>query len=332
MRSGLLILAFLLLSCFTEAQVLPSFGNSRTGTAGMQFLKLNPDAASNSMAGAVVATTSGAASMFWNPAGISRVSEERLHLEANNTLYFSGFNIASLSAVYRPGQETFWGVYVYSMNSPLMEETTEFQPKGTGRTFSVNNVLAGFTYSRILTNNFSFGVNAKYARESYIDVAVNNVLFDLGLHYDVGIRNARFGVTLSNFGINVQPTGTVTILKFNGEETLDDFETVSVPAIFRIGAAFDPIDRENHRLTVSAQLNHPTDNNETLSFGLEYLIRKTFVVRSGYEFGQDISGFPPLGLGVLLPRRFGKLQIDYGFSNHRRLGNIHRFGIGIAFK
>ena len=326
------LFACLTIGLFAQSQILPSFGNSRTGTAGMQFLKLNPDARSNSMAGAVVATSSDAGSMYWNPACISRVSQERWHTLASNTLYYSGFNIASLSAVYRPGQETFWGLYVYSMNSPLMDETTEFQPKGTGRQFSVNNLITGFTYSRILTNSFSFGVNAKYARESYIDVAVNNVLFDLGLHYDIGVKNAKFGVTLSNFGINVQPTGTVTILKFNGEEELDDFETVSVPAIFRIGAAFDPIDKENHRLTVSAQLNHPTDNNETLAFGLEYLIRKTIFVRSGYEFGQDISGFPPIGLGVILPRRFGKFQADYGFSHNNRLGNIHRISIGLAFK
>lgn len=310
-----------------QGQILPSFGNSRTGTAGMQFLKINPDARGNSMAGSYIASADDASSMFWNPAAITRTSEKKLHLQLNNTRYFAGFNIASASSVFRSGKQTFWGVFVYSMNSPEMDETTEYLPQGTGRTFRSNSLLTGFTFAKILTANFSFGLNAKYARESYGPVAVNNLLFDLGLHYNVGVKNARFAVTLSNFGANVQPSGKVQILRYNGVETVEDFERVSVPAIFRIGAAFDPIEKENHRLTLSAQLNHPTDNNETVAIGAEYLLRKTLFIRSGYEFGQDVGGLPPLGMGIRLPRKFGTMSFDYGFQHKNSLGNIHRFGL-----
>lgn len=284
------------------------------------------------MAGSFVAIANDGGSMLWNPAGVTLVSEEKLHLASSYTGYLAGFNIVSASAVMRANRDNFWGFYAYSMNSPEMDETTELQPQGTGRTFRASSTLAGFTYGKVLTSNFGFGINTKFARETYANVAINNVLFDFGIHYKVGIKNARFAVTISNFGINVQPSGSVTILKHNAEETVDDFERVSVPAVFRIGAAFDPIEKENHKLTFSAQLNHPTDNNETLAFGLEYTVRKVVVIRSGYEFGQDINPLPPIGLGVILPRKFGQLRIDYGFSHVSSLGNIHRVSLGLALK
>lgn len=323
----LLTCVFLLFASSSIAQVLPSFGNSRTGTAGMQFLKIYPDARGNSLAGSYIAQADDAMAMFWNPAGITQVGKERLHVQFDQTRYFAGFNLSSIGAIYRPGQTSFWGVYSYVLTSPEMDETTEFQPEGTGRTFRSQSTLTGFTYARILTNSFSFGVNAKFGREAYSDVSVNNVMFDLGIRYNVGVKNARFAVTLSNFGINVEPNGEVTRLRHTGDEVVSGFERISVPAIFRIGAAFDPISKENHVLTISTQLNHPTDNNETFAFGAEYVMRKVLVLRTGYEFGADVGGFPPLGMGVKLRRKFGELRIDYGFSYKQRLGQIHRVGI-----
>ncbi|TNE80698.1 MAG: PorV/PorQ family protein [Bacteroidetes bacterium] len=330
---AVIISCFLLVSLQGESQVLPSFGNSRTGTAGMQFLKILPDARGNALAGSYVAIADDATSMFWNPAGITLAgSQNRWNIASSYTAYFGGFNLAAASAVYKAKGDHFWGLYTYALNSPEMMETTELQPFGTGRTFKSSSSIVGMSYGKVLTNSFSFGVNAKYGREAYADVAVNNVMFDLGLHYNVGIKNARFAVTLSNFGINVKPQGKVTILKHNAEETIEDFERVSVPAIFRIGAAFDPIDKENHKLTLSAQLNHPTDNNETLAFGIEYLIRRTVYVRTGYEFGQDVSSLPPLGIGYRLPRKFGKMQLDYTYQHQASLGSVHRLTFGIALK
>lgn len=329
MRSLLALSAYLVFSAL-PAQVLPSFGNSRTGTAGMQFLKIMPDARGNSLAGSYIAQANDASAMFWNPSGIAAVSEEKLHLQATQSLYFAGFSLSSISMVYRPGQQTFWGFYTSLLTSPQMKETTEFQPDGTGRTFRSQSSLTGITYARVLTNAFSFGVNAKFGRESYAGVAINNVMFDLGIRYNVGIKNARFAVTLSNFGINVQPQGKVTRLRHNGEETIEDFERVSVPSVFRIGAAFDPVSKENHVLTLSTQLNHPSDNNETLAFGVEYTLRKVLVMRTGYEFGSDVTGFPPLGMGVVLKRKFGRMCIDYGFTHKQRLGQIHRIALSVS--
>jgi len=44
------------------------------------------------------------------------------------------------------------------------------------------------SFAKILTNSFSFGLQAKFAQEVIANVSVNNVLFDLGLTYNIGIK------------------------------------------------------------------------------------------------------------------------------------------------
>lgn len=328
-----LLAVFIVTGFSAQAQVLPSFGNSRTGTTGMQFLKLAPDARSMGMAGSFIAVSNDLSSLYWNPAALSRIDTARYHFQAANTLYFAGINMAWGAFGMQAGEQSFFGINVMSLNTGPMEETTEFQPKGTGRTFSSNSLVVGASYARILTSNFSFGITGKYAREGMAGVAVNNVMFDLGLDYRIPeVRNLRFAVTLTNFGINVEPSGQVTVLKTNGEQVVEDFQSISVPTTFRLGAALDLLKKDNQHLTASLQLNHPSDNNETLALGLEYLLKKMLYIRTGYEFGQDETGFPPLGVGYVLPRRFGKLSIDYSLTNKSRLGNIHRLGLGLRLK
>jgi len=315
------------------SQVLPSFGNSRTGSTGMQFLKIAPDARGMGMAGSYISTVNDLSAMYWNPAGLSRIDTADYHFQAGNTLYFAGINMAWGGFAMRSGEQAFWGVNIMSLNVGEMEETTEFQPTGTGRTFSPSSLVVSASYARILTSNFTFGITGKYAREGMAGVSVNNVMFDLGLDYLIEeVRNLRFAVTLTNFGINVDPNGKATVLKTTGAEEIENFESISVPTTFRLGASVDVIQKEKQNLRLSLQLNHPADNNETLAFGAEYFLKKMLYIRTGYEFGQDEDGFPPLGLGLVFPRRFGKITVDYSLNNKVRLGNVHRLALGLQLR
>jgi hypothetical protein len=308
-----------------QAQILPTFGDSRTGGSGMQFLKISPDARGMAMGGAVVAVTNDASAMYWNPASITGIDTGRLHQMGSHTRYFGGITGSFAGTVKKVGKLSYFGLQLFSMNYGIMDETTEFESKGTGRTFSVSNYLIGLTYAKILTNSFSFGVNAKYANEGFAGTNVRNVLFDLGLKYDVGVKNTRFGINFSNFGFNVSPSGDVSVLKFNGPTDINSFSKVSVPGIFRLGLAFDPLHTADHIITLSSQLNHPTDNNETYALGAEYSYLKVGYLRTGYEFGSDEKYVAPsAGLGLKLPSRFVDTSIDYGFLAKSRLGNIHR--------
>lgn len=333
MNYRLLALLIVCLSGQLSAQILPTFGNSRTGGSGMQFLKIPNDARSTAMAGAVAGITNDVSAMFWNPAGITKVDTGRFNVQLSHTRYYANSNANFAGIVFKASKYKFIGVQVQSLNYATMEETTEWQPYGTGRNVNVNNVMLGLTYAQILTDNFSFGINGKWAHEGIADVRVNNVLFDLGLTYNIGLMNSKFGVAFSNFGMNVSPDGSVTLLKLNGESTVNNFTELSAPSVFRIGGALDPIHTNLHILTMSAQLNHPTDNNETFALGAEYNYKHLLFARSGYEVGSDESyGFPTAGFGMQLRRRFGNFRFDYGFSNKVRLGNLHRLTLSVCIR
>jgi hypothetical protein len=327
-----------LICCFTgsfvaTAQLLPTFGNSRTGGSGMQFLKISPDARSLALAGAVVSSTNDASSLFWNPAGITGIDTGKVNVMLSHTRYFGDITGNYAGVVMKAGKLSYVGLQVFSMNYGTMDETTEFESKGTGRTFTVSNYTIGLTYAKILTNSFSFGMNAKYANESFAGMKVNNVLFDLGLKYDVGVKHTRFGINFSNFGFNVNPSGEVKILKFDGEQDIESFSNISVPGIFRLGLAFDPVHTNDHILTASGQLNHPTDNNETYALGAEYCYLKTGYLRAGYEFGSDEKYIAPsAGIGLKLNRGFGGITIDYGFLAKASLGNVHRLTLAVNIR
>jgi hypothetical protein len=330
---ALLILLFISLVHGAFAQLFPSFGNSRTGSSGMQFLKIGPDARSLSLAGAGVATANDVSATYWNPAAITEGDTARLKVHFAHTRYFGDISGNFSGAVFKPGKYSYMGISVFAMNYGTMDETTEFEPTGTGRTFTVSNYSIALTYARVLTNNFSFGVNTKFANEGFAGVNINNILFDLGLKYNVGIKNARFGINFSNFGLNVKPDGEMQILKFSGEETVSNFTSVTVPAIFRLGAAFDPIQTHDHNLSVIGQLNHPTDNNETYALATEYSYMQLLYGRLGYEFATDTRySYPSAGMGLRLIRNFGGINIDYAILTRNVLGNVHRIGLTLVLR
>ncbi|MGZ5242655.1 MAG: PorV/PorQ family protein [Bacteroidia bacterium] len=332
----LVIFSYLFFLCIhfsdVSAQILPSFGNSRTGTSGMQFLKIGPDARGAGMSGAYHSVVNDVSALYWNPAGITHSDSQRYQMQFGQTQYFAKVKMSYGGFVYRASPYRFWGFHVINLSTPDMPVTTEWNPTGTGQTYRVNNTALGISYAQVLTDNFSFGLTGKYAYEGIAGISTHNVLFDLGLQYYVGWQDIRFSVGLNNFGVNVQPTGEIKILSLRGEEEKNSFESFSAPALFRVGVAKDFINKNNHLLTTAIQLNHPTDNNETFGLGAEYSFKKRFYARTGYEFGQDENGWPSLGAGVKWQRYFGNLSLDYSINNKNNLGNIHRITLGVSLK
>ena len=212
-----------------------------------------------------------------------------------------------------------------------MPVTTEFHPFGNGQTFSAQNMLIGLTFGKVLSNNFSIGISGKYVYEDIAGIKIHNGIFDFGFIYSVGMnRRTKFAVGVSNFGFNVSPTGKISVTTLSGDKEEDNFENIAVPSIFRLGIASKIIDKKVHDLTLSAQITHPTDNNETVGFGAEYSLKNLLFLRTGYEFGTDIGGYPAAGMGLRLQRNFGNIFLDYSFNDKNYLGSIHRITLGVS--
>jgi Type IX secretion system protein PorV len=323
----LCIILLLIVTIRVEAQILPAYGDSRTATTGWQFLKIGPDGRSAAMSEAFLAVVDDVSSLYWNPAGITQLDTNKFNFAVDYVDFAAGTNLNFGGITYRIDDNTLVGVSLQFFDAGEMDVTTEFMPFGTGQTFRATDLGIGLTLAKELTDQFSFGVTAKYIREDLASVHNQNVVFDFGFQYDIGIQNTRFAVAISNFGFNTQPGGEIAVLNLNDSTSINEFTEIAVPTVFRLGFAWDAIKNDKHILTTALQLNHPTDNNETYSIGLEYGWKQLFYARTGYTFATDSGAFPAFGFGTKINRNFGSIRLDYGFNYLDNLGMVNKIGI-----
>ncbi len=327
--SKYLLLAVVLMVAFSEGAfaqrgIFPSLGGSRSGTSGFQFLKINVDARSAAMASSNVADAVDGASLYLNPALAAQMKSSQVYL--SHTAYFADISHNYLGYVHKMDKLAFGGSLMY-LDSGEMEETNEFNPFGTGRTFRTIHLAAGLSFSQQLSDLFSYGITSKYVEEKIEEVQLQSVLFDIGFFYKVGETGLRFAVGLNNFGIDSSPSGETVRQTQNGPVVENSFEDVSAPSIFRIGAAYDAFENESIKVLVTGQLTNPSDNAERFSLGSELTYMKMFFVRGGYEFGIEEALLPSAGVGFKVPLLGSNIAIDYGFTTRDRLGSIHRLAL-----
>jgi len=311
-----------------QRSIIPSLGNSRSGTSGFQYLKINVDARSSAMAGSNIADANDVSALYLNPALAVQRSGNQFYLA--HTAYFADITMNYAGYIHRYKNFAFGGALTY-LDSGSMEETTEFNPLGTGRTFRTIHMAAALTMAQELTNLFSYGITMKYLDERVEEVQVQTVVADIGFFYQVGETGLRFAIGLNNFGVDATPSGETTRLTLDGEVTETEFLDVSAPTTFSLGTAFDAYESDNLSLLLTGAVINPSDNAERFSLGTELGYMNMFYTRLGYEFGVDEASLPSFGVGFKLPVASYALGVDYGFSTRDRLGSLHRIALKFNF-
>ena len=312
-------------SAFSQS-LIPSFGDARSGTSGFQFTKIAADARSSGMGLSNVADAVDASSLYWNPGLAGQIQKSEVML--GHTRYFADISMEYLAYVHRYRSFVF-GASVQYLNSGDINETTEFKPFGTGRTFRSVHASVGLTAAHEVTDLFSYGLTVRYLTERIEEIEINSGAIDFGFFYRVGETGLRFAVGLNNFGLDADPGGSTTRLTLNGEETIEDFEDVALPTRFSIGAAYDVYETDNLKAVITGQITNPSDNNEQFSFGGELGYLDQFFIRTGYQFGFEEIKLPSAGLGFKLPVTGRSIAADYAFSPYDRLENLHRIALRI---
>lgn len=332
MKSSILTL-FLLLSLasgsFAQALV-PSFGSARAGTSGFQFIKIGVDPRAAAMGNSSVADAKDASSLYWNPA--LAVQMEKSQYMVSYISYFADINVGYMSYIhYLKKYQLSLGLSLQFLDSGNIDETSEFKPFGTGRTFKTVHYALGLTASQRLTELFSYGITLRYLDERIENVQMQTGTVDFGFFYKVGETGLRFAVGVTNFGFDASPSGNTTRQTIGGELEIKDFEAVSPPTSFSIGAAYDAWKNETMNLIVTAQLTKPSDNAEKTAVGAELGFLNQFFFRTGYEFGVEEILFPSAGFGVKRNVGAYTLDLDLSYTNYERLGNLPRFAMKVSF-
>jgi len=308
-------------SSYSNAQLFPVLGGQRAGISTAQFLKIGVGGRAAAMGESFVAISDDASALYWNPAGLAQFKSNQVIFSHN--IWLVDINHDFLGAVYHLDSDNTFGISLTSLSMEKMPVTTEFNPFGTGEYFSFGDIALSVSYARKMTEQFSFGGTVKYIEETLDKLKMRGVMFDLGTYYRTGLGSTRFAVTVSNFGAELAPDGEVVLL---GNRKKSEWQSFAPPTIFRIGFAFEPFENEENRLTTSIQLNHPNDNSENVSVGLEYSWNRMLFLRGGYKINVDEQNYS-FGAGVNVPISMAEFTFDYAFANFERLGSAHRFSI-----
>jgi hypothetical protein len=311
------------------AQAQFSLGEQRVGTSSGTFLKIGVGARATGLGESFVAVANDPTAIYWNPAGLA--SMQRQEVSLSHISWPGDVNYEHVSYVL-PVQR-LGGSLAFQLGalSTEIDETTEFQPFGTGRSFFFTDVVAGASYARRWTDKLLVGAGLKYIREDLgSDVGgptTDGLLFDLGSIYYLGYGSVRIAVALTNFGGQLKPSGEFVSLVTGEVRSYDGFDP---PTVFRYGVAFEPIESARQRLTTSIEFDQPADNALLMKAGAEWSWDRTLALRTGYNFGADDLKLSA-GAGVHVPMGPIQADFDYAYTHAEFLEAAHRMTLGLRF-
>jgi hypothetical protein len=311
------------------AAVLAAAGDARggeifrkVGTAGAQFLKIGAGARAVGMGEAFVAVADDASAIWWNPAGVARITmdgQSRLTLNHSTWPADISHEFVGYAFTYG-GLPGSWAFSSTVLQMDPIAVRTEYAPEGTGENFDAGSFNLAGTWAKNLIDRFAFGLTAKYVHMGLEDANADGFVVDFGTLYFTDYRTIRIGMNIQSLGPSM---------------TFID-ESFPMPTMFKVGSAMDLYQSDDHNLLVSFQFDHPSDNAERAGVGGEYTL-KTFEpnvslqIRGGYRFNRDeergASGF-----GLEFPTgSASRMRVDYAWSQMNFLDDTHKFSAELRF-
>ncbi|MDP4663187.1 MAG: PorV/PorQ family protein [Salibacteraceae bacterium] len=319
-----IIFGLMVMAQNASAQLLPNLGGQRVGISTLTFLKTDISPRSMALSGANLTLSADGMSAFHNPALMAQ--NERLHFTANDLVVGAGVHQAWLSSILPlKKSNSAFGASLNYFSSGAMKVRTEFQPTGTGELFYANQFAAGLSYSKALSDRFSFGANLKFVHERLAQYTNSTLAVDLGFLYTTDVKDFKFGIVVKNFGGNSSLSGDFLSVNFNrNAPTLDQY---NVPTAFKLGASAKPIEKDDHSVLVAVQLEHPNDNSENIRLGVEYDFKELLFARIGYKINVLGENLPTLGVGYRATLKKNTVMVNYAVNPTQYLGTLHLFGL-----
>jgi len=310
---------------------------SNLGSSGAQFLEIPVGARAAGLGGAYMGLADDVNSVFWNPAGITKIRGTAASFSYMNWFDLFDHNSAAISFDLDDIGSIAVHTRIFSMEK--VEITTEQDPNGTGRFFDAQDVAIGVTYARNLSEQFSVGITAKYVGLRIWNETASGIAFDVGTQYKLDFSNMVIAMSMSNFGADMQFDGEDLNITYDKDDDLPknrltparySTEEFPLPLSFQVGIAFDLFKTEYVSMKGAIDAVHPNDNNERVNLGGELNFFDRVFLRGGYRYNYDDEGIT-FGAGANVPLETTWLQFDYGYSVYDILPSVHRITMGIKF-
>ena len=178
---------------------------TKVGTSAANWLKIESGTRGISMGGSQAASGRGLSGVYYNPASITFIKDSEAYF--STSAYFAGISHNTLGYGIRVTPTDYFGFHLFYLNSGEMEINTVRYPDGTGEYFNVLDISLRLIYGKQLTDRLRIGGAIKYIREQIYTTYMQSFVFDLGSNFNTGINGILLGMSVSNFGPDVQFSG-----------------------------------------------------------------------------------------------------------------------------
>lgn len=313
---------------------------TNAGTSAAAFLQIGVGARAQAMGNAATAVTRDATALFWNPAGVAGL-EGAVNVAFDHTNWLADTRLNYVGMVFDLGAGS---VGLSVMDLQMVDEQavrTVDQPDGTGEYYSASDLALAATYAVSLTDRFDVGVTGKYIREALWNESATALAVDLGIAYRTKLPGLYLAAAIANFGGDMQLDGRDLLRPYDDDpenasnDQLNarlDTDAFSLPLHFRFGFGYEALRSDLHRLTLAADLLHPSDNTEAVNLGAEYTFWNTLSLRGGVTalFEADRTGGATFGVGVQRRLLDGLgVSADYTYADWGVLDATHRLTIAV---
>ncbi len=283
------------------------FGSGDAGTTAFPLLRVTTSPRACAMGEAFTGFADDVGAVFWNPAGLGRLSTVQLGLSHHE--WFGGVRDEQVSLAAPVGPGTFGAAAVFSTTEgielwdPLNQRS---QP------VAARSGYATVGYGASITPSLDCGISFKALYDDLIEQTGTGVCADVGLLFQAA-RPVRVGLVGQNLGWGMSYGS----------------DNVPLPMVLRLGASL-----VRPRFAVVLDASAPIDSRPNLHLGGEYLISHILALRAGYRTGpQDLATLSPIagitcGLGINL----SPLSLDYAFVPYGELGMTHRVALRASFR
>lgn len=302
------LLAVLLLAVAVTSGA--SAGNP--GDAGLLSLRMGIGAREAAMGETGVASSEGAAAVFWNPANNVFNEDLETGLALQHHRYLGLFNHESAAVAHRMGRGILGIIFMGFYSDEL--ERYGAEPVGIPEgTFKPYDVALGVSYAHPLGESFAAGMTAKLLYEKIDIYSDTGFAFDFFLTHKAMIEGLVFGASATNLG---------------GKMNLNA-EPFKLPTAVRLGAAWTPVDSFfQEKVTLAGDVVFPNDSQEKAHVGAEYRIIPEFSLRLGTRINYTNQGMTA-GAGF----RTGVLGVDYAYQESTVEGfdDGHKFTLNLLW-
>lgn len=287
------------------------------------FLKLDVDARSSSMAGSFVSMEDDANLIFYNPAGLSTITGKRASVGFFK--YLLDINSGNVAYAQQYKDYGYFGVGIRYINYGTFDKYSEdLENLGT---FGANDIAVSLGYAYKYEERFNFGGNLKYIYSKYDEYGSSAIAFDAGALVQVPEYLMSVGASILNVGTQIDSyidtkEKLPMDIRFGITKKLEHLPLTVNIGFCRLGDDYDKFFNRFKNLIIGGEFNI----NEYVNLRLGYNNQQRQDLKTGTSLG--LAGFSA-GLGI---KYEDKYFFDYSFNSLGKIGSTHRINIGFLLK